>query len=132
MLFARRVFSIAGIYGIIVLLPLFVGPTWFGQHYPPPVTHPMFYYGFAGTALAWQVAFLIIARDPVRYRLLIVPSIMEKLIYGVASLALFFAGELRLFFLGGTIVDLILGALFVVAWVRTGPAGAPATPSAGA
>ena len=122
MFLARRVFTIAGIYGVIVLLPFFIGPTWFAQRFPPPVTHPVFYYGFAGTALAWQVAFLIIARDPVRYRPLMLPSILEKLIYGISTTALFIAGETQPSFLGGAIVDLILGALFLLAWIRTAPA----------
>jgi hypothetical protein len=30
-------------------------------------------------ALAWQVAFLIIARDVQRYRLFMLPAILEKL-----------------------------------------------------
>jgi hypothetical protein len=124
MSFARRVFSIAGVYGIIVLLPFFLGTVWFAQRFPPPVTHPVFYYGFAGTALAWQVAFLIIARDPARYRLLMLPSIMEKLIYGIATTALFLAGDAQPPFLAGAIVDLVLGALFLLAWFRTAPAAA--------
>jgi hypothetical protein len=126
---ARRVFSIAGVYGLIVILPFFIGPTRFAQSYPPPVTHPVFYYGFAGTALAWQVAFLIIARDPVRYRPLMLPGILEKLVYGIATAALFMAGEAQPVFLGGAIVDLIFGALFLLAWLKTAPA-ATATPSA--
>jgi hypothetical protein len=118
---ARRVFAIAGVYGLIVLLPLFAGAGRFARDYPPPITHPVFYYGFAGTALAWQVAFLIIARDPARYRPLMLPSIMEKLIYGVAAAALFIAGEARLVFLVAAIVDLGFGALFLLAWLRTAP-----------
>jgi len=121
MAFARRVFSIAGIYGIIVLLPLFLGPTWFAQRFPPPVTHPDFYYGFAGTALAWQLVFLIISRDPVRYRPLMLAGIVEKLIYGIASTALFLAGEIQPSLVVGPVVDLVFGALFLLAWFRTAP-----------
>jgi hypothetical protein len=122
MVFARRVFSIAGIYGIVVLLPFYLGPDWFAQRFPPPITHPEFYYGFAGTALAWQVVFLVISRDPVRYRLLMLPSILEKLVYGIPTTALFLAGELQPSLVVGAIVDLILAALFLVAWFRTAPA----------
>lgn len=43
-------------------------------------------YGFIGVAAAWQVAFLLIAQDPLRYRLLILPGILEKLGFGVAAL----------------------------------------------
>jgi hypothetical protein len=119
---ARRVFTIAGIYGLIVILPLFLGPDRFSRTYPPPLTHPVFFYGFAGTALAWQVAFLIIGRDPVRFRPLMLPSILEKLIFGIATAALFIAGEAEPVFLGGALVDLVLGALFLAAFLRTRPA----------
>jgi hypothetical protein len=121
---AKRVFAIAGIYGLIVLLPLLLGPSRFGQDYPPPITHPAFYYGFVGCALAWQVAFLIIARDPARYRPLMLPSVLEKLVFGIATVALYLAGEATPSFFAGAIVDLILGAFFLLAWFRTAPAQA--------
>jgi ribonuclease Z len=35
---------------------------------PPPITHPGFYHGFATVTLAWQIAFILIARDSVRLR----------------------------------------------------------------
>jgi hypothetical protein len=63
---ASRIFRGAAIYGVIVLLPMFVTEAKFGQDYPPPVTHAEFYYGFAGITLLWQLAFWIIGSDPVR------------------------------------------------------------------
>jgi hypothetical protein len=122
MAFARRVFTIAGIYGLIVILPLFAGADRFTRGSPPGMTHPMFYYGFAGTALAWQIAFLLIGHDPGRYRLFILPGILEKLVFGIAAAALFLAGETQQIFLISGIVDLVFGALFTVAWFRTAPA----------
>jgi hypothetical protein len=41
---------------------------------PPAITHPGFYYGFVSVGLAWQVAFFVIARDPVRFRLMMIPG----------------------------------------------------------
>lgn len=117
--FARRVFAIAGFYGIIVLLPFFLGPGRFARSNPPPVTHPELFYGFAGVALAWQIAFLIISRDPVRYRLLMIPSMLEKFLFGIATVALFVAGETPAQMFGAAIIDLVLGAFFVLSWFRT-------------
>jgi hypothetical protein len=122
---AKRVFGIAGVYGLIVILPLFLGPSAVIR-VTPPLTHPVFYYGFAGTALAWQLAFLVIARDPVRYRPLMLPAIVEKLVFGIATIALFIAGEADTPFVAGALVDLVLGALFLAAWLRTSPARQPA------
>jgi len=44
--------------------------------------------------LAWQAAFLVIARDPVRYRLLMIPAIIEKATYVIALLLLFLNGRI--------------------------------------
>jgi len=70
--------------------------------------------------LAWQVAFLVIAQDPVRYRLMMIPSMVEKFSWGIALAVLVLQGRMHGsdFMFGGT--DLVLGVLFVVAWVVTG------------
>src|SRR5512138_1209630 len=115
---ARRVYSIAGIYGLIVVLPLFAGVSRFSQDNPPPLTHPEFYWGFAGVTLAWQAAFLIMARAPVRFRPLMPATFVEKFIFGIATVALYLAGEASAKFLGAAIVDLVLGAFFVLAWLK--------------
>jgi len=91
-----------------------------GRKDPPPITHPGFYYGFATAALAWQIAFFVIALDPARFRPLIIPSVIEKFGYGTAVIILFFENRMRLgdLLLGG--VDLLLGVLFLAAFFKTG------------
>ncbi|HEY8683443.1 MAG TPA: hypothetical protein VIM06_09750, partial [Rhodanobacter sp.] len=96
MKFARVVFWIAAIYGFAVLVPLYFLESRVGAMSPPAITHPEYFYGFVGIALAWQVMFVIIAREPTRYRLAMLPSILEKLGFGLASLALYLQGRLSL------------------------------------
>jgi len=84
MQFSRWLFRLCGIYGLLILLPQYFMEQQIGQDFPPAITHPENFYGFIGVALAWQVAFLIISLDPARYRLLIIPGILEKLGFGVA------------------------------------------------
>ena len=91
MKFAKIVFWIAGVYGVLVITPLYFIFDRIGKQDPPPITHPGFYYGFAGAALAWQVAVWVIGTDPVRFRLMMVPSVLEKVTYGVAIIVLYFA-----------------------------------------
>jgi hypothetical protein len=68
MKFAKMVFLVAGIYGLIVLLPSYFLKEQIGRDYPPAITHPEYYYGFVGLAVVWQILFLVLSRDPVRYR----------------------------------------------------------------
>lgn len=120
MIFAKRVFLIAGIYGIVALAPLYFLEARLGRDFPPPITHPEHFYGFVGVALAWQVLFLLLARDPVGYRLMMLPSILEKLSFGVAVWVLFFQGRVAPMMVAPASVDLVLAALFGVAYWRTG------------
>ncbi|HEY0051354.1 MAG TPA: hypothetical protein VGB68_18805 [Pyrinomonadaceae bacterium] len=119
MKFARYTFLIAGIYGLIVLAPQYFLEAKNGLDFPPAITHPEYYYGFTGVALAWQIAFLIISRAPSRYRPMMIPAVLEKLSFGAAAIVLFWQNRLPLMLLGAGILDLILGALFVVAFLKT-------------
>jgi hypothetical protein len=118
---AKWVFLVAGVYGLLVLLPQFFFEERVGRDYPPPITHPEFFYGFFGVAAAWQVAFLIIARDPVRYRPLMIPSVLEKLAFGVATAILFLGERVSAAVLAFGLIDLALAVLFLMAFARTPP-----------
>ena len=121
--FASRVFRIAAIYGVVVLLPQYFMEGKIGRDTPPPITHPEYFYGFVGVALAWQLAFLVVARDPLRFRPLMPVAVVEKASFGLAAVALYLAGRLGLQMLGAGIVDLILGALFLMSYARTADRG---------
>ena len=117
--FARRVFLIAGIYGLIVLPPQYFLEQQIGRDYPPAITHPEHFYGFIGVALAWQLAFLVIARDVVRFRPLMIPAIVEKLSFGIAALVLFALGRIPGVLLGFGLIDLLLAVMFAISRSRT-------------
>ena len=119
MKFAKRLFLIAGIYGLLALLPQYFLEEQMGRDYPPPITHPEYYYGFIGVAVAWQVVFLMLSRDPARFRPLMIPAVLEKLGFGIVAVILYLQQRLSAFMLAGGVVDLILAALFVVAYVKT-------------
>lgn len=119
MAFARRLYLIAGIYGLIVLVPQFFTEAKTGRDFPPAITHPEFYYGFVGVAAAWQVLFLILARDPVRYRPMMIPAILEKAGFGFSVVILYVQQRVSAFLLCFGAVDLILGALFIIAYAKT-------------
>lgn len=120
MKFSRIVFAIAGIWGILILTPLYFMFDVIGRQDPPPITHPAFYYGFVAVALAWQVALLIIARDPLRLRPLMIAATLEKFGYGGTFIALYLQSHLTKGDLALGCIDLLLGALFAVAFFKTG------------
>jgi hypothetical protein len=116
---ARLVFLIAGIYGLIVLLPQYFLEGKIGRDFPPPITHPEFYYGFIGVTVPWQILFLIISRNPARYRLMMIPAILEKALFPIAVVFLFLQHRVSPLILGPATIDLLLGVLFVTAFVKT-------------
>ena len=119
MRFGKIVFWVAGVWGVLVVTPLYFLFDVVGRKDPPAITHPGFFYGFVGAALAWQLAFFVIAQDPARYRPLMIPSIFEKFSYGIAVVALVSQGRTRSTDLVFAVTDLLLGVLFVVAYLRT-------------
>lgn len=120
--FARWVFLLAGIFGMLEVLPLyFMEHAIYGTE-PPSITHPEFYYGFVGIALAWQIAFLLIARDPLRFRPLMPAIFLEKLLYPLAVFILHALGRVPMQTLLISSGDLVWLALFIAAWVKTSSA----------
>src|SRR5579863_100009 len=116
---AKIVFWIAGIWGVLVLAPLYFMFDPIGRQDPPPITHPAFYYGFVSVGLAFQLVFFAIARDPKRVRPVMIPSVFEKFGYGTTLLVLFLKNRLHVqdLVLGG--VDVLFGLLFMVAFFKT-------------
>ncbi len=118
MKFARVVFFAAGVWGIAVLTPLFFTLDLVGRSYPPPVTHPDFYFGFLAVALAWQVGFLLIAREPVRLRPMMLPAVLEKGFYVTSLVALYGQGRIQIGQVLPGVPDFLLGCLFVAAFLK--------------
>jgi len=119
MKFAKIVFWIAGIWGFLLITPLYFMFDLIPKKDPPAITHPGFYYGFAGTALAWQLAFCFIASDPVRHRPLMLPSMLEKFSYAIAIVVLVSQRRTHSTDLIFAAIDGFLGVLFVIAYFRT-------------
>jgi hypothetical protein len=119
MKFARVVFVTAGIWGFLVLTPLFFLFDTIGRMRASPIMHPEFFYGFLAVAMVWQFAFLMIGSDPVRLRRMMIPSALEKFAYVLTMTVLFLQQRIST---TDTVViapDLLIGILFVVAFVKT-------------
>lgn len=123
MRFAKLSFTGAGIWGIVVLTPLYWLVDVTGRQYSPPMNHPHFFYGFLSVAMAWQIAFLVIGSNPARFRPLMIPGILEKLGHVAGVAVLYRNGRIGSIDAQGAIPDLLLAILFVIAFVKTPGSG---------
>ena len=119
--FARNVFLGAGLFGLAVLLPLYFLEERIGRDYPPPITHPEQFYGFVGLAAVWQLAFLLIASDVVRYRPLMPIAVAEKAAFATPTFLLFATGRVAGAITVVAGLDALLGLLFLAAYRATRP-----------
>jgi len=118
MKFARVVFAIAGTLGILAIIPMYLAPgTWR-------------YYGVLGPLVAWQLVFFLIAADPQRFRPIMIPAMLEKVLWVLTLIVFYGQGKMRTVdVVGGTIPHVLLGVLFAIAFFKTrvGPPSAQAT-----
>ena len=119
MKFAKYTFLISGIYGLIVMLPQFFLEQKIGQDQPPAITHPEFFYGFICVTVAFQLVFLVISRDPVRYRPLILVSLVEKFPFVIAVALLYVQSRVGLQMVAAAAIDGFWGVMFLVSYLKT-------------
>ena len=117
--FASRVFWVAALYGFIAIIPQFFLEDKTGRDFPPAITHPEFFYAFLGVAFAWQVAFVLIARDPIRFRPMMIPSALEKIAFGITGVSLYLTGRGAWLLLVAAIIDLVFSSFFFIAYGKT-------------
>ena len=121
MKFAKVVFVCAGIWGIGVLTPLYWLVDVSGRRYGVPTEYPQFYYGFLSVAMAWQIAFLIIGSNPARFRMLMIPGMLEKLGYVVGLAVLYHQARVTWADAQAAVPDFALAILMMLAFVKTRP-----------
>lgn len=122
MKFARWVFTAAGVYGVIVILPQLFLEQRIGRDSPPAITHLEYFYGFLWVTLAWQIVFLVIGRDPMRFRALMPVAVFEKWPYAATMFTMVAQGRVRAAVIPFASVDVLLGLLFAVCYWNTAKA----------
>ncbi|WP_395614591.1 hypothetical protein [Allosphingosinicella sp.] len=119
---ARLIFTIAGIYGLIVLAPFLFMERMIAERTPGGLTHPEYYYGFLGAGLVMQLVYLTIGRDPARFRPLMPLGTLAKLAFFIPVVILFLQHRVPSVTLGFASIDVVLGLAFLYAWRTTGDA----------
>lgn len=125
MIFARRVFQAAALWGIVAVALAYAAYFFSigGEDVAVYTNRPEYVHGFFLVTFAWQIAFLIIATDPVRYRLLMLAAMLEKFPFTLAVLALYALGLVGIVVLIFGLIDGVFGILFSVAYVVTDSPG---------
>lgn len=128
MTFAKWVFTIGGVWGVLIIGPLFFTEQVMADTTGKPFNHPDTYYGFVAAVFCWQLSYLVIGRDPARYRPFMLLGALGKVLYAGGCWVLFAQGRIPITVPAIASPDLLLAALFVVSWFRTAPGrqGAPA------
>ena len=121
MRFAKFTFMISGIYGLIVMLPQFFLETKIGQDQPPAITHPEFFYGFICVTVAFQLVFLVISRDPIRYRPLMLVSLVEKFPFLITVVILYMQSRVQWQIVAAGLLDGCWGIMFLLSYLKTQP-----------
>ena len=125
MRFRNNAFWWGGVYGIL----LAVGFFFLEKKIAPGITHPEYYYAFAGALLVWHLLYLFIANHREQCRSIMPFAVLEKISFAVPVLVLYALGRVTsLAIVGGALGDLVWGALFLAAYLKM-PARA-AAPSA--
>ena len=120
MKFAKWTFLIAGIYGVLIIAPMLFMEDLISKTNPPAITHPENYYGFLIAVLAWQLVFLLISRDPLRYRAIMpIAALVEKFAYSAVAIGLVIQGRATAPIAVTAGIDVVLGVLFLVAFAKT-------------
>ncbi len=119
MKFAKYVFLAAGIYGLLVTFPLYFMEAKLSADYPPSLNHPEYYYSFIGVTVVWQILFLFISRDPLRYRPVMIFCPLEKLSLVPTFLVLSPRGLFPRAWIPLMTIDLAFGVLFFISYLKT-------------
>ena len=122
MTFAKWVFTLGGLFGLLMIAPLFFLEDRMAAMSGAPMSHPENYYGFVGVTFAWQLVYLVIGRNPAPYRPIMLLGALGKVIFFAAVWTLALQGRTPLMTAWLASSDILLAALFVAAWFRTRPA----------
>jgi hypothetical protein len=102
----------AAVYGVLGLMSLVLTQT-------PPNGDALYFYGFVGTAMAFQFVFWIIGGDPIRFRTVMLACPVEKLGFVIPITVLAVHDGVGSSTIAAGVIDLVLGIGFVAAYRAT-------------
>ena len=110
---AKWIFLVAGILGLLSTIPLAFSEGIMGAK------QPEFYYGFVFLNICWQILYLFLSSDPLRYRPMMIPAFLAKGSGAVALTWLFLLGRVSSQWVAIGALDGGFAILFLVAFWAT-------------
>jgi hypothetical protein len=110
---AKWIFLVAGIFGLLLTIPLAFTEKVF------EVKQPEFYYGFVFLDICWQILYLFLSSNPVRYRPMMIPAFLAKASGTAALTWLYLAGRVSGQWIAVGSIDGVFAVLFLVAFWAT-------------
>ena len=110
---AKWIFLVAGILGLLSTVPLLFAENAMA------VKQAEFYYGFVCLNICWQILYLFLSSDPVRYRPMMIPAFLAKGSGTIALTWLYLLGRVSNQWFAIGAVDGVFAVLFVVAYWST-------------
>ena len=119
MKFARWTFLIASIFGLLPVIPFLRAALFDEPDFLPEIgSMGLFFYIFIVQFVCWQIFYILISRDPARYRPLMILAFFVELIGAINPIWLYFYGY-KLWILIA-ILNILFALLFLVAFYLTG------------
>jgi hypothetical protein len=113
MKFAKWVFLLAGVLGLLSTVPLLFAENTMR------VRQAEFYYGFVCLNICWQVLYLLLSSDPIRYRPMMIPALLAKGSGTVALTWLYLLARVSAQWIVAGAVDGVFTVLFAAAYWST-------------
>src|SRR5437764_4996796 len=128
MRFRNNAFWWGGAYGVLLAIAFFLGEKQIIAKMPPALTHPEYYYTFAGALLVWHLLYLYISNNLERCRPIMPFATLEKISFAAPVLVLYAMGRVTsLGLVGGAVGDLVWGAFFLAAYFKRAAVPVPLT-----
>lgn len=124
MKFARTTYLVAGVFGLLLMIPIAYAAIFDASDTMPGLMPAgLTFYGAILQFAACQVLLLILASNPLRFRPMMIPAFLAEVVAPLNTAWLYFYGVQP--WSAVTVVFLLLAILFLVAYFRTRPQPPP-------
>ena len=109
----KWIFLIAGIFGLLITVPLVFAEKIMA------VQQPEFYYGFVFLDICLQIVYIIISISPIRFRPIMIPAFLAKASGTVTLSWLYLTDRVPMPWVAIGAIDGVFAVLFIIGYFST-------------